>query len=120
MTGSDHIRTISRIKNVAKINVPNSAQHLQYSPRVQYSAVSTYNVTWQNKAMVQLFVYTPLITGLATRQNLPSLRNGSRHGAIAKDRNVSSTPPPWLALRARARARARGGVRVGLGLKRSC
>ena len=39
-------------------------------------AVSTYNVTWQNKAVVQLFV-TPLIRGLATRQNSPSLLNGS-------------------------------------------
>ena len=40
------------------------------------SAVSTYNVPWQNKAAVQLCV-TPLIRGLATRQNLPSLLNGS-------------------------------------------
>ena len=51
-----------------------------------YSAVSTYNVTWQNKAMVQLFVYTPLIRGLATRQNSPSLRNGSRHGEKAQSK----------------------------------
>ena len=49
-------------------------QHLQYSPRVH--AISTYNVTWQNKAVVQLFV-TPLIRGLATRQISPSLLNGS-------------------------------------------
>ena len=36
--------------------------------------------------MVQLFVYTPLITGLATRQNSPSLRNGSRHGEKAQSK----------------------------------
>ena len=53
-----------------------------------YSAVCklTYNVTWQNKVMVQLFVYTPLIRGLATRQNSPSLRNGSRHGEKAQSK----------------------------------
>ena len=51
-----------------------------------YSAVSTYNVTWQNKVMVQLFVYTPLVRGLATRQNSPSLRNGSRHGEKAQSK----------------------------------
>ena len=50
---------------------------------VQYIYVQR-NVAKQ--AMVQLFVYTPLIRGLATRQNLPSLRNGSRHGEKAQSK----------------------------------
>ena len=54
----------------------NSAQHLQYSPRVTVQC-SIYVQCNKTKQWYSFLLLTSLIRALATRQNSPSLQNGS-------------------------------------------